>query len=264
MSQSIRRSLLLIATAVAAMALVACGDSEPSADDFRAEADEICQQQSQRFIEIETELGTPLNIKDDTEFQKRLNVVRQSSLGELEEIEAPDEVAKDWNRYIEIRNELIDLRKEQFQLLEKEDEKALEPVNEKIGGLNDELDAVAKKIGLDMCASVLPKDQQKEAEAIVEEVSLTTDPERVCRELVTPNYLELGFEGSYEKCARFQKANEEKFATEIEFEKTEGVEDTVATVTITDVDGMFAGEESQWTLVREDDEWKVFAIRAGA
>jgi hypothetical protein len=242
----------------------ACGSSDPSADDFRAEADEICTEQVRGFQGVEAKLGSSTSLEEEAKLQKQLLPLRQKSLSELEEVEVPDDVAKQFDRYLEIRRELAELRKKQLALLEKGDEEGLDPVNEKISDLNDELDEVGEKAGLEACASVLPKDQAKEAEAVVEEVALTTNPERVCREIVTQNYLDTGFEGSFEECAMFQREEAENFADDVKVEEVGGVADTSAAVTITEVGGMYDGEESTWVLKREGGEWKVNLISASS
>jgi len=249
-----------LAMVLAVFGLAACGSSEPSADDFQAEADEVCVEQVRNFQEVEDRLGSSTSIEEEAEMQKELLPIREESLTSLEEIEAPEESEKEWDRYLEIRRELRDLRKEQLQLLQKGDEEALEPINEEIGDLNDELDVVGEKAGLLACASVLPKDQAKEAEEVVEEVALTTDPQRVCRELVTQNYLDTGFGGEFEECAKFQRENADDFAEEVEVESVDGVADTSASVTITEVGGMYDGEETTWVLRREGGQWKVNLI----
>lgn len=261
MSRLVRLLCLPVSIALA-LGIAACGSSEPSTEDLRAEADEICVQQVRNFQEVEDRLGSSTSIEEEAKLQKELMPLREESLSELEELEAPEDSGKAWEQYIEIRQELRDLRKEQLELLNEGDEKALEPVNEKIGDLNDELDEVGEEAGLLACASVLPKDQAKEAEEVVEEVALTTEPQRVCRELVTQNYLDTGFEGSFEECAKFQREEAENFADEVEVEKVDGVADTSASVTITEIGGMYDGEETTWILRREGGKWKVNLISA--
>jgi hypothetical protein len=251
-----------LAAALAVFGLAACGSSD-SADDFTAEADEVCVEQVRAFQEVEDRLGSSTSIEEEAKMQKALLPIREESLADLEGIEAPEESAKDWDRYLEIRAELRDLRKQQLELLEKGDEKALEPINEKIGDLNDELDVVGEKAGLLACASVLPKDQAKEAQEVVEEVALTTDPKRVCDELVTQNYLDVGFEGKYEECAKFQKENADDFADKVKVEEVTGVADTSASVKITEIGGIYDGEETTWVLRPEDGQWKVNLISTG-
>ncbi len=257
------RLVAMLAAVLAVFGLAACGSSEPSAEDFVAETDEICVEQIRNFQEVEDRLGSSTSIEEEAKLQKALMPLREESLTSLEEVEAPEDSAKDWEKYLEIRRELRDLRKEQLKLLEKGDEEALEPVNEKIGDLNDELDVVGKKAGLLACASVLPKDQAKEAEEVVEEVALTTDPKRVCDELVTQNYLDVGFEGKYEECAKFQKEEADNFAEEIKVEEVSGVADTSAAVKITEIGGMYDGEETTWILRPDGGQWKVNLISAG-
>jgi hypothetical protein len=252
-----------LAMVLAVFGLAACGSSEPSADDFQAEADEVCVEQVRNFQEVEDRLGSSTSLEEEAEMQEELLPIREESLANLEEIEAPEDAEKEWNRYLEIRRELRDLRKEQLQLLQKGDEEALDPINEEISELNDELDVVGEKAGLLACASVLPKDEAKEAEEVVEEVALTTDPKRVCDELVTQNYLDVGFEGKFEECAKFQKEEAENFAEGVKVEEVTGVADTSAAVKITEIGGMYDGEETTWTLRREGDQWKVNLISAG-
>jgi len=244
------------------LGIAGCGSSEPSAEDFQAEADEVCVEQVRNFQKVEDRLGSSTSLEQEAKLQKELLPFREQAIADLEEIEAPEDAEKDWDRYLELRQELRDLRKEQLALLAKGDEEALEPLNKKISDLNDELDEVGKDAGLLACASVLPKDQAKEAEEVVEEVALTTEPKRVCDELVTQNYLDTGFEGSFEECAKFQKANAEDFAEEVEVEKVDGVADTSAAVTITEIGGMYDGEETTWVLRREGGQWKVNLISA--
>ena len=264
MSRSRPFPVLALALFALVALLTGCGGSDgASTEDFRAEIDQVCADQVAQFVEVEERLGTPISLDEAAKYQKELEPIRQEALEEFEEAEAPDNLAKDWERYLDIRRELSDLRAEELKLLEEGDQKALEPLGEEIDERNEDLEAQAKKLGLQACARVLPEDQRQEAIDLVEEVSFTTDPELVCRDLVTENYLELGFEGSYEDCAKFQSDNAEKFATDVEVESVEGVADTQAIVTITDVDGQFAGEESTWNLVREGEEWKVTAITSG-
>lgn len=261
MSRLFRISLPLVAV-LAIVGITACGSSEPSAEDFAAEADEVCTQQIRDFQKVEDRLGSSTSLEQEAKLQKALLPFREGSLADLEEIEAPEDSEKAWERYLDIRRELRDLRKQQLELLEKGDEEALEPINEKIGDRNDELDEVGEKAGLLACASVLPKDQGKEAREVVEEVALTTDPKRVCRELVTQNYLDVGFEGSYEECAKFQREEAENFADDVEVEEVSGVADTSAAVKITEVGGMYDGEETTWVLRRDGGTWKVNLISA--
>jgi hypothetical protein len=249
---------------LAVLGVSACGSSEPSAEDFTAETDKICTEQIVAFQKIEDKLGSSTSLEDEAKLQKQLMPARQTSLAELEEVEAPEDAAKQFDNYLEIRRELADLRKQQLQLLEKGDEEALDPINGKISDLNDELDEVGEQAGLKACASVLPKDQAEEAEKVVEEVALTTEPKRVCRELVTQNYLDVGFEGKFEECAEFQREESENFADDVEVESVSGVADTSAAVQIIEVGGMYDGEESTWVLRREDGRWKVNLISAAA
>lgn len=260
MSRFIRLASPFALILVLALGLAACGDSESSSEDFVAETDEVCVEQVRDFQATEDRLGSSMSIEDEAKMQKELLPIREESLAGLEEIEAPEDSKKAFDKYLEIRRELLDLRKEQLQLLEKGDEEALEPINEKISDLNDKLDEVGVEAGLLACASVLPKDQAKEAEEVVEEVALTTDPKRVCKELVTQNYLDVGFEGKYEECATFQKEEADNFAEDLKVKEVSGVADTSAAVTITEEGGMYDGEESVWTLRRDGGEWKVNLI----
>lgn len=261
MSRLIRLLSPLALALVLAAALAACGDSG-SSEDFVAEADEVCVEQVRDFQKVEDRLGSSTSIEEEAKLQKALMPIREEALVGLEELEAPEDSEKAWKRYLELRQELRDLRKDQIELLEKGDEEALEPLNEKIGDRNDELDEVGKEAELLACASVLPKDQAKEAEEVVEEVALTTDPKRVCDELVTQNYLETGFGGKFEECAKFQKEEADNFAEDLKVEKVDGVADTSASVTITEEGGMYDGEESTWVLRREAGDWKVNLISA--
>jgi hypothetical protein len=256
LSAAIALAILVLGALVAA----GCGDSGSSNEDFVAEADQICTQQTADSVKVEDRLGYPLSLEEGAEFQGELAPIRQEGLEQLEGLEAPDELADDWDRYLAARRESGELREEQVKLLEAGDEEKVKALNAEIEANSDELEKAAKDVGMEACGRILPADQREEVVDVVEEVALTTDPKLVCRDLVTPGYLELGFEGSYEECAEFQRKNADKFATDVEIDDVEGVADTQAVVKITDVDGQFAGEESAWTLVHRDDGWKVAAI----
>lgn len=241
--------------------LVACGGSESSADDFRAEADQICVDQAKDYTEVERRLGIPEGLEEEVILAERLEENRGRTLSELEELEAPDELAEQWDRYLRIRRQQSDLRKEQLELLREGDEKALPQINEKIVDLNGELGEAGEAAGLTACASIIPKDQAEEAEAVVEEAALTSDPQRACDELVTEDHLEYEFGGSFEVCAEFRKKRVEAFPDEIEVESIFGVGGVQASVRITEVGGEYDGEETVWTLYREDGGWKLNLVQ---
>ncbi|HEV2791797.1 MAG TPA: hypothetical protein VGV69_10910, partial [Solirubrobacterales bacterium] len=91
-----------------ALAIAACGSSEPSAEDFRAEADEVCVEQVRDFQEVEDRLGSSTSLEEEAKLQKQLLPLREESLTSLEEIEAPEESAEAWKEYLDIRAELRD------------------------------------------------------------------------------------------------------------------------------------------------------------
>ena len=100
MSRFIRRLSPLALTLVLATALTACGDSGSSSEDFVAEADEICVEQVRDFQAVEDRLGSSTSLEQEAKMQKELLPIREESLASLEELEAPEESEKAWNRYL--------------------------------------------------------------------------------------------------------------------------------------------------------------------
>jgi hypothetical protein len=254
-----RRSVALLAVG-GTIVLAACGgDGGPSTGEFLADADAACIDQNREAIGIQFAEGSSQSVEEEAALGRELIPVRADLNEQLEALEPPEELLSDWDRYLALRNELLDVRRRQLAALERGD-----PVPEQLAtqatDLEDRSLAIAERIGLTACASVLPRNDRDAALSVVKEVAVTPNPQRVCGELASPNYLEESFHGSFRECARYQRKASGTFPDDVKLVNAEGVEGVVAYITIEDVGGGLDGRQSKWTLIRHGGRWQVFFI----
>src|SRR3712207_6005331 len=105
-------STVLLLLVCAVFALAACGgdddDDGPSKDEFVEQADEICKNANEDLEAIE-EPST------DDELVSYLNEaldLAEEVQGDLEDVEPPDDVQDDWDKYLENTQEGLDIIEE--------------------------------------------------------------------------------------------------------------------------------------------------------
>ena len=247
------RGLLAGLAIVSLGVFAACGDDENEADDFRAAADQICVDRATALTEKISGVGPPTSIQEEAALVAELNPIREQSLEETQALEAPEDLADDWDEYVGLIDDLYQHDVEALQQLEDEDTDALTEGNAERAEINEQLDTVATDLDLTACAGVLSDEAQTEITSVIEEVMTTTDPDRVCGELVTENYLEGS--GGEKACIASQK-DPSATSDSAEVANITGVEDVTASAEVTQ-SGADAPEELNAELVYQDGAWKL-------
>ena len=272
-----RRFATALCVPAAAFALTACGDDnggggdEPqTTDEFVAEVEEYCIERSQVTVEALTEIGgprAPLDTEQQIEQTQVTVPITEETVAGFDQFEAPEEVADQWEEFVSLRQDAIELGPDALEAAENDDLKAYQRALDQSAELRDESNAVGEEIGFTACAGKLTPEDEEAVTAVIEEVETEATPEQ-CTELFRENYLENNFgkvagdksDDPLTACEEFQEGlGPDDLAKSIDVQSISGPEPN-ATVEETAVGGPFDGQATTWRLVKEDGAWKVSDI----
>jgi hypothetical protein len=269
----IARGLLALCAPFLVIALIACGDGgdeTQSTDDFTAEVEDYCVNRSQATVEALEKIGGPrASVDFDMQLEQTettLPVSTDTAEG-LAEFDPPAELAEDWNEFVSLRQEAVDLGADALEAGKSGDEKAYQAALEKNAELRDEANAIGEDLGFTACAGNLAPEDEEAVTSVIEEVATEAAPEQ-CTELVTQNYLDNNFgkiagdelDDPLAACEQFQEELvPDDLAKSVDVREIRGPE-PAATVDVVESGGANDGETEQWRLVKENDEWRVSDI----
>ena len=145
------RTVFALATLVLVLLASACGgggDDRLSAAELRKQADQICKEGDEEIGKIpEPESAAELG----SYFDKAIPVFRDQT-EQLEALEPPEELEKDWNRAMELNQKSLQIAEDAQQAAEDKDERALQETIEQGQANEAELDKLARKMGLKVCS----------------------------------------------------------------------------------------------------------------
>ena len=155
MKRAFRRSTAGLAV-VGAVALIAgCGggsdDNSLSADEFRAQADAICADTNR-----ETDaLQAPTSGADILQYLKDGQSASDTGLEKLRDLDPPSDLEGDWQKAIELHDQRAETINGAITRIEggEDPEAVISDVNDEVSQTNDELDALAKDLGLTVCGA---------------------------------------------------------------------------------------------------------------
>jgi hypothetical protein len=142
--------LILVLTLTCGVALAACGgDDEPSKDEFVEQADEICRDADQQLEDIDQP-------STDDEIAGYLDEVLELSdevQGDLEDLDAPEDVQEDWDAYLDNTREGIEVLEEARDQAEGGDADAARETltGSQADELEEEQEQLADDIGFEEC-----------------------------------------------------------------------------------------------------------------
>lgn len=249
-----------------------CGDDEESSDGeqtdptaaFVAEVSDLCVDEA---VEQRETIQGNFPVTDEAAAAAQVEELRESFNGltnDFEGIEAPEELAATYDGFLASREAIDEARVALTAANESGNTDKIAAADENLQATGEERAQIAKELGLTACTRELPADQQEAATAVLEELTVSTDPERVCDELVYEEYLEGSFPGDdpYQRCADFQQKliDQDQEATGIEVTRVTGTDGVGTTIEYSDVGGKFDGLPTKGTLYYEDGVWKVWEL----
>ena len=251
--------LAVLATATT-FALAACGsDDEDDGDDFVSEADAVCIDQASQLRDLALEReGPPLDAKTAAAAYEENVPVLEQSQADLEAIEPPSDQSDNWDEYLSLRQERIDMSQQVIDAVASGDTEAADEIAPKISPIVDEYEGIAEEMGLQACAAILPEDQVAAVEAAEQDAAASEDPEFYCEEFLLPQARRLQFgTDDPQKCIDEPNSGE---ALSVEVSDVTGVDGVSASATVEfpDAEKNLQGpfEDDLYYL---DGAWKLYA-----
>lgn len=251
--RAFRPIVAAVLLAVALGLLAACGGEQDAADgsggeqaSFVEQADAICVDASERFVEVTREPVT--SPEEGAELDEETIELREEATERLAELDPPADLEADYNAFLAADRELTDLNR---QLAEAFADGDRQEANRLLGELNrteDEVESGAADMGLTACAGELPEEELVEVGSTAREFFTSTDP-AICRELVTDKFVEEVY-GNVEDCER--EIGRREPPDEVTTSDASGAGPAAS------VEAQLPGGETvDVFLVQEDDGWKV-------
>jgi hypothetical protein len=190
----------LLPVAIAALSLAACGGGGDAptvgaSDEFIAAADEVCLDVAQSLSATRSEAGTPQEPAAAVALINSELPIRLDGLRRLQALEPPSYQDQDWERFLVLQEDRIGAQEDALAAARLEDADAFREAEAEFEGLTDEADGAGARLGLEACANRLPPAGERDVIEIVEELLTSEDSRRVCRELVTDNFVETVYGG---------------------------------------------------------------------
>lgn len=145
--------LRLLAAALVAVALLApaCGGGdgggEPSADEFRQQADTICAEFEAKLDAVEP----PASADDIERFVNEAVPIIEDGTNELNALDPPEEFEDEWTRVVEINEENLETVRGVQAAYEDGDLQEAQRLIQEAGRNEEEADRLAREIGLTKC-----------------------------------------------------------------------------------------------------------------
>jgi hypothetical protein len=142
----------LAAALLAAAAMAGCGGGgeELSAEELVARGDELCRHGQERFVEIQTK--PPANAAAASEQTGKLVGVAEDELGELRDLEPPEELRSAYEEYLETRARAIDFLERGNTAAEERDAEDYGAAQDGIAAETDERRRLARTVGFESCS----------------------------------------------------------------------------------------------------------------
>jgi hypothetical protein len=243
------------------LVLVACGGGGDSKQSFTADANRTCGQGQRKLVNIYLDRGLPSNRQEQQAFDKAVVPVRAELLAGLRKLNPPPDREQAFKRYLSLRQTAAELTRNLVVAEGKGNADAATATSKKIDEILRRSTKVAAQSKLDVCALKLSRSDTNAVTAVMSEYEPSADPQRACRDLVTPQFIESRFPDGYAQCAAYVKANADTYAKSVDVTHVEGTNGVVAYVEYKDVGGSSAGVPSSATLYHLDGQWKIFAAQ---
>lgn len=252
---SVRNCIVALAVAPV-LALAACGSDD--GDDFLTDADSICREGAVELVDTRAEAGVPDGPEEQAELDSADLAVREETLGQLQTLEAPDDLAGQYDEFLGLREQLVANLTEYNALFaesQRPDEAKVQELDEEFYSLFDEQQALGSEVGFEECAAILPDDVEEQVSSYVENTLETADP-TFCTEAYTENFVEQI--GGLEKCEKSE--SDDSAAGPVEILDVGGVSEVNGYFDFVPESGPNEGQPATVSLVYEDGVYKRDAI----
>ena len=145
------RSGLILLLVVLGLAVAACGGGggggNPSAAEFRRQADAVCAKYEGKI----NALGTPNSLDELGDFVDQVVPIVEEGNSELKKIEPPDEFSEDWDRVLAIQDENLQTTRDLQDAIHNGDAAKVQELVSKLDAAQAESTQIAGKLGLEKC-----------------------------------------------------------------------------------------------------------------
>jgi hypothetical protein len=256
----IRRAAAVVPLAIAATCLAACGGGGEGpvigeSDEFIERADEICLDTAQGLADARAEAGTAEEPAEAVALINSELPIRLDGLRRLQEVEAPSHQAEAWERFLAIQEDRVAAQEDALAAAQEADEDSFQSAEAEFERLSDEADELGARAGLGACANRLPPAGEGDVVEVVEDLLTSPDSARVCRDLVTENFVETVY-GGEEQC---EVSRGSPAAAAIDLLDVGGVESTSAfvDVEVQDFTGKVRQVRADLVFDPDSETWKV-------
>ena len=143
---------VLTALALASVLAVGCGDDEGggalSKAEFEKQGNAICK----KFEAESKSLGNPETVQEIPAYADKALALFDKQLGELRELEPPDEYKSDFDKLLATGDEAKGFIRDLKAAAESNDEKKIREIGEEAESRDQTSDDLAQKVGLTECA----------------------------------------------------------------------------------------------------------------
>jgi hypothetical protein len=143
-----RRSLAILAGTAALAVGCGGGGDRLSREELVSQADAICT----RYDEQLEGLREPESIADVERFAAEARAIIRRGVDELRELEPPEDLEEDYDRWVATNEDALDLIDELEQAAAERDAQRVQELIADAERQDDEADKIARRIGLDDCA----------------------------------------------------------------------------------------------------------------
>ncbi len=140
----------LALTLVLALAGCGGGGGELTAEELVAEGDELCRTSQERYAEIQAE--PPAGASAAAEQTDELIAAASDELDGLRDLEPPSELAAAYDRYLDAKQDALDLLEEGSDAAEEQDAKRYGELQSQTAAAAPKRLALAEKIGFEDCS----------------------------------------------------------------------------------------------------------------
>jgi hypothetical protein len=244
----------------AALSFAACGGGGDGpvigeSDEFIEQADQICLDTARDLAAARAEAGTAEEPAEAIALINSELPIRLDGLRRLQEVEPPSHDAEAWGQFLVIQEDRVAAQEDALAAAEEADADSFHRAEAEFESLSDEADELGARLGLTACANRLPPAGEGDVVEVVEDLLTSPDSARVCRDLVTENFVETVY-GGEEQCEASRGA---PAAAAIDLLDVGGVASTSAfvDVEVQDFTGKVRQMRADLVFDPESETWKV-------